>query len=247
MILAELELFHSRPIAPTRRVALGRVHLPVDPAPGLGGLLLGSVVAASMKGLEPEWFDDLDRLAIQVSRGEKISQPRLRHRFQTDRIGLMRSRHTLRADGEEVRFDLDRRGTPAQNVLAVVYAAGQLPDGPSRSLVMESVRRAMRWSGDIDHRFIAYLTGVSHRRAWTLAAHRDSVAWALEVFGLETAPASGSNGHTAHKSPLERHVVQRRFRELLRRAHPDHGGETGAAARRISELAEARRILLAAS
>ena len=34
MILAELEVFHSRPIAPTRRVALGRKHLPLHPAPG---------------------------------------------------------------------------------------------------------------------------------------------------------------------------------------------------------------------
>lgn len=244
MILAELELFCSRPIAPTRRVALGHVDLPVDPAPGVGGILLGAVVAASMKGLEPGWFDDLDRLAIQVERDERISQPRLRHRFQTDRVGLLRSRHTLRGDGEELRFDLDRKGTPAQNVLAAVYAAGQLPYGPQRSLVLSTVRKAMRWSGGIDHRFIAYLTGVGHRRAWSLAANRDPVAWALEILELEPE-ASGSSGRKRHGRAPERHVIQRRFRELLRRAHPDHGGENGAAAHRISELAEARRILLA--
>jgi curved DNA-binding protein CbpA len=39
--------------------------------------------------------------------------------------------------------------------------------------------------------------------------------------------------------------VQRRFRDLLREAHPDHGGATDDAAQRISELTEARRILLA--
>jgi curved DNA-binding protein CbpA len=39
-------------------------------------------------------------------------------------------------------------------------------------------------------------------------------------------------------------VIQRRFRDLLRHAHPDHGGETDAAAQRINDLTEARRILL---
>ena len=41
MLLAELEVRHSRAVAPTRRVALGRHWLPTDPAPGYGGILLG--------------------------------------------------------------------------------------------------------------------------------------------------------------------------------------------------------------
>ena len=39
--------------------------------------------------------------------------------------------------------------------------------------------------------------------------------------------------------------IQRRFRTLLRDAHPDHGGESTDAAQRIADLAEARDILLA--
>jgi curved DNA-binding protein CbpA len=39
--------------------------------------------------------------------------------------------------------------------------------------------------------------------------------------------------------------VQRRFRDLVRAAHPDHGGDRGVAAARLAELSEARRILLA--
>ena len=46
MLLAELEVWHNRPLAPTRRIALGNLVLPVDPAPGFGGLLLGAVVTA---------------------------------------------------------------------------------------------------------------------------------------------------------------------------------------------------------
>jgi hypothetical protein len=36
MLLSELEIWHSRPVTPTRRVALGNLVLPVDPAPGFG-------------------------------------------------------------------------------------------------------------------------------------------------------------------------------------------------------------------
>ena len=39
-------------------------------------------------------------------------------------------------------------------------------------------------------------------------------------------------------------AVQRRFRDALRAAHPDHGGATDDAAKRINDLTEARRILL---
>ena len=45
MLLAELEVFHSRPIAPTRRVAIGVAVLPTAPPPGFGGLLLSGIVA----------------------------------------------------------------------------------------------------------------------------------------------------------------------------------------------------------
>ena len=48
MLLAELEVWHSRAVTPTRRVALGHLVLPTDPAPGFGGLLLGAVVAAHL-------------------------------------------------------------------------------------------------------------------------------------------------------------------------------------------------------
>jgi hypothetical protein len=61
------------------------------------------------------------------------------------------------------------------------------------------------------------------------------VGWALSVLGW-TEPGVDRP---------ERPAVQQRFRELVRAAHPDAGGAAGVAADRISELAEARRILLA--
>lgn len=236
MILAELEVFHSRPIAPTRRVALGRTDLPVSPAPGFGGILLGGIVAGHMAELDPELFDDLHRLTHQLQEGHRIPQPRLRHRFQTDRIGLTRSVHRLIGQGEDLGFEFEAKGAAAQHILAAVYAAGQLPL-VARGRVMETIRLAMRWSGALDRGFVAHVTGLERSRSWSARAFHDPVQWAIEVLGL-------SDVDDALAVP-NRSAVQRRFRDLLRAAHPDHGGDTDDAAQRIAELTEARRILLA--
>ncbi len=236
MILAELEVFHSRPIAPTRRVALGRTILPVTPAPGFGGLLLGGIVAGHIEELDPDLFDDLHRLTLQLQEGLRVPQPRLRHRFQTDRIGLTRSVHRLVGEGEDLRFEFDEKGAPAQHILAAVYAAGRLPL-TARPRVMDTIRKGMRWSGPLDHVFITHLSGLDRGRDWSTAAFRDPVQWALGILGLGDGVAS--------PVPV-RGDVQRRFRDRLREAHPDHGGDTDEAAQRIADLTEARRILLRA-
>jgi hypothetical protein len=232
MPLAVMEVFHSRPIAPTRRVAIGDRDLPVTPAPGFGGLLLGGLVAAKMPGLDPDLFDDLDRLTHQLEAGLRIPQPRLRHRLQVDRVGLQRSVHRLRGDGEELRFDIDDKGSPAQHILAAVYAAGELEFGP-RALVMATIRKAMRWSGDVDNALVAHLSGLATHHDWSRTAYQDPIGWAIAVLALDGEGRPG------------RRAIQRRFRELARVAHPDHGGDREGAALRLAELAEARRILLA--
>jgi hypothetical protein len=235
VILAEVEVFHSRPIAPTRRVALGRTNLPVTPAPGFGGLLLGGIVAGHIEGLDPELFDDLHRLTLQLQEGMRVPQPRLRHRFQQDRIGLTRSVHRLIGEGEDLTFEFEEKGAPAQHILAAVYAAGQLPLS-ARARVMDTIRKGMRWAGPLDHVFITHLSGLDRGRDWSTDAFRDPVQWALDVLGLADVRAATVPG---------RGTVQRQFRDLLRAAHPDHGGDTDDAAQRIADLTEARRILLA--
>ena len=45
MLLAELEIFHSRTNAPTRRVALGYTYLPIQKGSGNGAVLLAGIVA----------------------------------------------------------------------------------------------------------------------------------------------------------------------------------------------------------
>ena len=138
-------------------------------------------------------------------------------------------------EGEDLAFELADKGAPAQHILAAVYAAGQLPP-VSRGRVMESIRKAMRWAGPLDHGFVAHLSGLERGRDWSTAAFRDPVQWAMGVLGLAAA------GPAAVPARLD---VQRQFRDLLRVAHPDHGGDADDAARRIADLTEARRILLA--
>jgi hypothetical protein len=238
-VLAELEIFHSRAIAPTRRIALGDSELPVEPPPGFGGILLGGIAAAFVHEIDPDLQPDLMRLTVQVEEGRRIPQPRLRYRFQTDRVGLLRARFRLTGEGEDVDFDFDDRVTPAQALLGAVYGAGRL-EAPVRHVVMSTIRRGLRWAGPIGPDLIASLVGFGHT-PHSMTAFEDPVAWALATLGIVSSNGNGkTNGH--RPSRVE---IQRRFRTLLREAHPDHGGVADDAAQRIADLSEARRILLA--
>lgn len=240
VILAELEVFHSRPIAPTRRVAVGRANLPVDDSPGYGGLLLGGIIARYSGELEDDLLPDLAALTYSVERGERVPQPRLRHRLQADRVGLLCSTHRLVRDDQTglISFEFDDTHTaPAQNVLAAIYAARHIPY-ERRLGVMASLRRAIGWTGQIEdpRQLVSHLCGDNPVFMLAMASgHNDPVSWALDVLGIDTAD--------------DKSAVQKSFRRLLRTAHPDTADATAAAedlaAQRIAELTEARRILLA--
>jgi hypothetical protein len=232
VLLAEIEICHSRPIAPTRRVAVGRSLLPCDPAPGFGGMLLGAVCARFVSDLDEDLLPDLLSLSYEIELGRRVPQPRLRHRFQQDRVGLTRSNQRLHARDDTMSVEFDSsRAAPAQLVLGAVYAAGATP-ARRRGLVMNAVRKGLAWNGEIGPELLGHLAG---RAASTLSpgAVADPVGWALVVLGLESFDRTPG-----------RAVVQRRFRDALRGAHPDHGASELGAAGRIAELSEARRILL---
>ena len=59
MLLAELEIRHSRAAVPTRRVALGQRWLPAEPPPGPGGILLGGLVAAHVDAIDDDLLVEL--------------------------------------------------------------------------------------------------------------------------------------------------------------------------------------------
>lgn len=231
MLLAELETFLSRPIAPTRRVALGQLELPCDPAPGFGGILLGGVAARFGADIDEDFHDEVLHLMSELEHGNRIAQPRLRHRLQEDRIGLQRCTHRLVGHGESLEFDFDEEhGTPAQHVLCAVYAAGRVARS-ARSTVMDTVRKGFAWRGGSDSALIAALAGQGG--VTSAGAVADPVAWALELLqlrGVATLPT--------------RRDIQRAYRSRLRDAHPDHGASDTGAAERIAQLSQARRILL---
>ncbi len=122
----------------------------------------------------------------------------------------------------------------------------------ARGVAIDALRRVVtgRWDGlsrDVEVRFVApdmwdYVRpplastgawqpgGPPHEEAWIGVAADQR--WAMEVLGLRAGMS------------IRRDDVNRRFRRMLRDAHPDSGGAAGAAAARIAELTEARSLLL---
>ncbi len=235
MLIAEVEIYHSRLIAPTRRVALGTLNLPCDPAPGVGGVLLGAIAARFTPEVDPDMVPDLVSLTHEIEAGRPISQPRLRHRYQEDRIGLTRSPHRLFRhddDGElSVQFT-DEKGLPGQMVLGAIYAAQTVPYH-LRGEVLAAIRRGISWTGAVDASLLLALSGRGYG-SLSGDALADPVGWALRTLGLDLDAGLP-----------ERSLVQRSFRQSLIVAHPDHGGDDADAVRRIADITEARRILLA--
>ncbi len=229
MLLAELEIWHTRPVTPTRRVALGHLVLPTDPAPGLGGVLLAAVVAAYLPDVDDELVPDLGRLIDQVTRGERVVQPRLQHRYQVDRHGLAVSVHQLNGDADNVTFDLHSMGRPLSQVLGAVYALERL-DFDARRALAPVLHRALRWRGPIGPSFVADISGVS---SGDLVGLADPRVWALDLLGFPIGTVK-----------VTKKEVMARFRVKLRDAHPDHGGDDLVAGGTIERLGEARRILL---
>ena len=232
MLLAELEVFHTRPAVPTRRVALGNLVLPVDPAPGFGGLLLGAVVAQHVTGVDAELQPDVVRLIRQIERSERIVQPRLRHRFQIDRHGLAVSRHRMLGEGDDVEFDFGTTGSDLAQVLGAVYAVERLAV-PSRRIIAPVLEKATRWRGPIGPALVAHLAGSNSS---ALASLADPMAWAREVLGLP-----------ADVADLSKREITKQYRRRMRDVHPDHGGAALGASKAILDLNEARRILTAES
>lgn len=227
-LLAELEIWHTRPAVPTRRIALGHMVLPVDPSPGFGGLLLGAVIAENLYGVDDDLVSDVHRLLTQVEMGDRIVQPRLRHRYQVDRHGLAMSRHRLVGVGDKITFDFHSVGTDLAQVLGAIYAVERLAMVHRRKII-PVLQKAARWRGPIGPDLITYLADSAILSLVVLA---DPRAWAMDILGFDAES----------KKPSKREVTAR-FRECMRDVHPDHGGDHGSAAKAMSDLAEARRVL----
>ena len=254
MLLAELNIRHTRRHMPTRRVAVDHGYLPTS-GPAFGGVLIGAVVSECVPGLEEDQIDALARL-VDVARRGTLTVPRiaLRYRLQRDTHGLDLSRHRIiGADVEHGSsrpiLELDLHGRPAPQVIGALMAGSQLPPS-GRSVVFRFVDAALARPGvlpeglDVRRRYqgLPGMRPPGPGTATTVGGAFDASSewvgvpserrWAMEVLGLQA-------GHT-----IERDDVQKRFRRLIRLAHPDHGGESVGAAERMAELSEARELLL---
>jgi hypothetical protein len=250
VLLAELIVRHTRRHMPTRRVALESAYLPTS-GPGHGAALLAAVVATNLPAIDDDERELLARLVRDAREGLSIPRIALRHRLQRDVHGLDRSRHRLLGEDGKLVLELDAHGGQTPQVLGAVMGAASLPLS-GREVALDAIRRVVegRWGGlapDVELRFVApdmwdYLRPpLAAEGMWTPGGPPDEEGWrgiaadqrwAMEVLGLRAG------------MEVERDEVNRRFRRLLRDAHPDSGGAAGAAAARISELTEARTILL---
>jgi hypothetical protein len=230
VLLAELEIYHSRPTQPTRRLSLGNLVLPTDPPPGFGGLLLGAVVAQHIPGVDVDLHPGIKRLIVEIERDQRVVQPRLRHRFQVDRHGLARSLHQMHGDGDDIEFEFGSTGSDLAMVLGAVYAAERL-DSSHRRIITPVLTKALTWRGPIGPALVAYLAGST---STALTALADPRSWAMELLGFPI------DGPVPSKRDVTRH-----YRRRMRDVHPDHGGEATDASKAILDLGEARRILTA--
>jgi hypothetical protein len=230
LLLAEVEIFHTRPAVPTRRISLGNLVLPTDPPPGFGGLLLGAVVARHIGGVDADMHNDVRRLILEVERGQRVVQPRLRHRFQVDRHGLARSLHQMHGEDDEIEFEFGTHGSDLAMVLGAIYAAERL-DSAHRRLITPVLTKALTWRGPTGPSLVAYLAGSN---STALSALADPRGWAMEILGFELGTPV----------PSKREITKQ-YRRRMRDVHPDHGGAAIDASKAILELNEARRILSA--
>jgi hypothetical protein len=244
LLLAELTVRHTRRHMPTRRVALGDRVLPTG-HPGYGPILLACVAATTVAGLDEEQAEAFLPFLREARNGLTVPRRALRFRLQVDTEGLAYSRHRLLGEAAGLVAELDVHGLhPVPQLIGAVMAAAALAPYP-RQLSLRAIETAVERPGVLPEGIIArWVTHVQvvpgppppapgKGRAsdvwWGMPAER---RWAMEVFGFSP------------DARLEREDVLRRFRRLVRLAHPDHGAAHGGAAERIVELGEARRVLL---
>jgi hypothetical protein len=146
VILAELNIRHTRRHQPTRRVALGDHYLPTS-GPAYGAVLLGAVVAENLDGLDDEQRDLLPRLLADAEDGLNVPRIALRHRLQTDTHGLDRSRHRIVArpngDGGDIEVEA-WRGVPAERRWAMEVLGVRAGARVDREDVQRRFRRLLR-------------------------------------------------------------------------------------------------------
>lgn len=226
ILVASLNGYVSRPIAPTRRLALGPLSVPEGRPPGSAAALLSGVAAEFGHRLSPDQLGDIEVLIEAVRLGRRVVQPAARHRLQQDRVGLTAVSYRLIEDRGALRLDW-RHGasSPLQALLLALYACQQ-SDWDVRTQRLAAFGRGLQHRGGPSDAFL--------RRA--LASPGGAIAthdadWAIRLLGLQG-------------TRWRRRDIQVAYRRRLVEVHPDQGGSHDDAPERIAALGEARRILI---
>ncbi len=181
-----------------------------------GCLLVSRIAERFGAAVDRATAEEVRDLWAVLGRQSRADQPRGRYRLQTDRVGLARARDSLVSVGGRPRLVVvDRDVAPVTHLLAALYASA----GRHRLLdgFLEGFENPEPYNG--------FNASLDYR--WP-----DTRTEALELLGL------GGNGAPAPE-------VRRRYRELLRKVHPDNGGNPEVAATRISDLQRALSVILA--
>ena len=183
MIAAQFEAFCSRPIAPTRRLALGDADLPVLPA-AYGPALIGLVGRTRIDGMHHR------------EAGRRVPQPRVRHRLQDDRVGLQRCWHGLVRRSGRLSLSISGQASPAHHALAAVYVAAGMPE-EARTAGFAAIRLGAAWRGPLDGRLLARLFDLDR-----VGDRDDPVAWARRELHLDGVVATRGQVQRAFRSRL---------------------------------------------
>ncbi len=251
MLLAELTVRHTRRHMPTRRVALGDRLLPTA-HPGYGPLLLACVAATAVKGLDEEQTEALGTLppggphgAVGAPPGAALPPPG-RHRgpglvpAPTPRRGYG-SRGRARRPRAAPRPPAPRGGDGGGRPWPPTRASSACGPSRRRSNARVSSPRA---SPPASSRTCSSRSSTSSPARRPL---RHRARGGPPTSGGVCRPSCVGRWRCSGSRPArapEKDEVLRRFRRLIRLAHPDHGAAHGGAAERIVELGEARKVLL---
>ncbi len=234
---------------PTRRVSAGSAFLPLSGASSHGALLIGAVVHEFVTSLDDDNREDLRAFLADAVDGIEIPRIVMRHRLQADTHGLDLSRHRVEQRGDVLIVELDTHGAALPQLLGLILAISNLPPS-SRHSGLSVARRALEGRSPFGRQGVLVRRmkdGIAHevpwaqRADWVQGASLEEAVWAgidserrwaMEVLGI---PAS---------SAVRRDDINRRYRRLLRDAHPDTGAVRVGAAERIEELGVARELLL---
>ena len=113
-------------------------------------------------------------------------------------------------------------------MLGAIYAVERLGI-EHRRMIVPVLQKAARWRGPIGASMIAHFAG---SQSTALEALADPRGWAMQVLGFDVT-----------SGPPTKRAITKAFRDRMRDVHPDHGGAEIDAARAMSDLTEARRIL----